>query len=337
MRWLIFIILLYLSLLTAAQAQTIIYADDFEGTVSGWSVNTTQFDSDTTRFLGRFDNSPNATQQSFTVPPSTDRVEITFDFYRFDSWDNTAQWGFDRFEIDINGTEIFSLPFAASQDARSGTTGSVQWSHVPLGPTSEFAFGTGEFWFDQKHRFTIIVTTPGTILDLTLRTDLNQGGNDESGGFDNMLIEAFPKPANILITKDVDTVTTPGLEAYNLPGSDVLYTFALTSTGGALDSDSIILTDVVPSDLSVFTGDFDGSGNPFIFEDNSMPPSELNCCSAGQYEFSNTTSGAPVFGYVPSTPYDPAVTYLRILPSGTLRDATNDPVNLEFKFRARIK
>jgi len=49
-----------------AHAQTIIYQDDFEGTVTGWSNNTTDFDPDVTRFLGRFANNPTSTTQLFT-------------------------------------------------------------------------------------------------------------------------------------------------------------------------------------------------------------------------------------------------------------------------------
>lgn len=159
-----------------ANAQsTVVYQDDFEGPVTGWSINNTDFDPDMTRFLGRFDNSPKSTTRTFTLPASTDYVDIEFDFYRFDSWDDTAQYGFDRFEIDINGTEIFSLPFPNPQGARSGTTGNVSWSHSPLGPTTELAFGTGQWWFDQLHRVNITVNNPGPTLQLTLRADLNQG------------------------------------------------------------------------------------------------------------------------------------------------------------------
>jgi len=77
---------------TSAQAQSsVIYSDDFEGTVSGWSINNTDFDADLTRFLGRFDINPTTTSRSFAIPAGANRVEIEFDFYRIDSWDNTAR------------------------------------------------------------------------------------------------------------------------------------------------------------------------------------------------------------------------------------------------------
>ncbi|MEO0574683.1 MAG: hypothetical protein AAF004_04405 [Pseudomonadota bacterium] len=316
---------------SAAAQSVVVYQDDFEGAVTGWSVNNTDFDPDVTRFLGRFDNNPNSTSRTFNIPASSDRVEIVFDFYRFDSWDDTARWGFDRFEIDIDGIEIFSLPFPNPQATRSGTTGNVDWSHSPLTPRQELAFGTGRFWFDQLHRVEIVVNNPGSTLQLTLRTDVNQGGNDESGGFDNMTVTAFPTLPVVSFAK---TVATP---SYSLPGSDVDYTLTMTNTGGETDVNSVFLLDEIPEQLILFTGDVDGSGNPVEFIDNSALPSGLTCCTAANIEYSNTVGAAPIFGYTPVAPYDAAITFLRITPSGVVRDGQTSPVDVSFRFRARIR
>jgi len=171
-----------------ASAQTVIYQDDFEGTVSGWTNNQTDFDPDVTRFLGRFDNNPTSTSRTFTVPANTDELVIEFDLYRFDSWDNNQQFGFDRFEIDIDGSQIFSVPFPNPQAARSGSSGNVDWEHSPITGRVELAFNSGQFWFDQLHRYRIVVNNPGPTVALTLRADLTQGGNDESAGYDNFLV-----------------------------------------------------------------------------------------------------------------------------------------------------
>lgn len=188
----------WLFLATQAFAQTtVVYQDDFEGTVSGWSDNSTDFAPAVTRFLGRFSAGQTSTSRSFTVPANSDELIIEFDLYRFDSWDNFAQFGFDRFEVVINGTEIFSLPFPNPQAARSGSTGNITWSHSPLTGTEELGFVTGQFWFDQLHRFEIIVDNPGATVDLTLTADLSQGENDESGGFDNFLVTAVVAGNNI--------------------------------------------------------------------------------------------------------------------------------------------
>jgi len=332
-------ICLFISLTAApyiACAQTtILYQDDFEAGISGWSDNSTTNNANTTQFLGRFDNSPSSTSRSFTVPAGSTQVEIEFDFYRFDSWDNNSTWGFDRFEIEIDGNQLFSLPFNTDQSARSGVTGNVTWSHTPLGPASDIAFNSGRPWYqDQFHRVTLTVETPGSTVTLLLRTALNQGGNDESGGYDNFTVTATTPVPDIEIVKTVDLATTGD---YNLPGNDVQYTFTLTSNGAAIDANSIVLVDNLPAEVSLFTGDLDGAGQPVEYIDNSTPASGLTCCTAANIEYSISPSAPPVFGHSPSTPYDPNITYIRITPSGGIRDATSDTVEVELKIQAKIK
>lgn len=320
---------------TWAQA-TVIYTDDFEGAVTGWSNNSTDFDADVTTFLGRFDNNPTTTSRTFAIPAGSDSVEIEFDFYRFDSWDNNATWGFDRWQIEVDGTQLFSLPFDTNQAARNGVTGNVTWSITPIAPASHLAFNmSNRPWYqDQLHRVTLTIDAPSTSLTLLLRTALNQGGNDESGGYDNFTVTAFSPEPDIDITKTVEMAVAG---EYNLPGNDVRYEFSLTSNGAAIDAGSIVLMDKLPPEVSLFTGDLNGSGQPVDFTDSSTPASGLSCCTAANIEFSDTTSGAPVFGYIPATPYDPDVTYIRITPTGGIRDAATDPVDLEFGIQARIE
>jgi uncharacterized repeat protein (TIGR01451 family) len=314
-------------------AQTVVYTNDFETLpVTGWSVNNTDFDNDYTRFLGRFDNSPTETSRTFTLPAGTSRVEVEFDFYRFDSWDNTAQWGFDRLQVDVDGTQIFSLPFSTEQVARSGANGTVDWAHTPLAAATNNAFNlTDRPWYqDQPHRVNLTVNAPGTTLDLTLRTFLNQGGNDESGGFDNVTITAFVDPV-------VDAVKTVAIEdamaapSFAIPGNNAVYTISMTNSGGAMDADSLTIIDSLPEEVILDTS------APILFVDNSTPPSGLSCCTAANVDYSDTVSGPPVFGYVPTSAFDDAVTHVRISPSGTLRDSTVDPTTVSFSFPTRIR
>jgi len=188
----IFSLTVWMTLLWAgfAHGQTVIYQDDFEGAVSGWSDNSTDFAPAVTNFLGRFASGQTTTSRTFTVPPNTDELVIEFDLYRFDSWDNQAEFGFDRFEVEIDGTQIFSLPFPNPQASRSGTAGNVEWSHTPLTGREELGFNSGQFWFDQLHRFEIIVDNPGASVSLTLRAALSQIEPDESAGYDNFLVTA---------------------------------------------------------------------------------------------------------------------------------------------------
>ncbi len=194
-------IVLWVSLLTASAAYsqtTVIYQDDFEGTISGWSDNSDDFAPAVTRFLGRFANGQTTTSRTFTVPPNSDELRIAFDLYRFDSWDNNTEFGFDRFEVDIDGVQLFSLPFPAPQAARSGASGNIAWSHTPLTGREELGFSSGQFWFDQLHRFEIVISNPGTSVGLALRADVTQPEFDESAGYDNFLVTAGPPTNDIL-------------------------------------------------------------------------------------------------------------------------------------------
>ena len=195
-----------------AYAQTVIYEDDFEGGVSGWSSNTTTDASMIgTRILGRFGGGNDVTR-TFTVPAGTTALTIEFDMLRIDSWDFFRSGDReDGFSVLIGGVPIFSeipffqstplprLGFNAGQGPRSGTTGNVDWAHVPVAPTAaQLAAGInqidlgfsnrGTFDSDQIHRFTITVNNPGATVDLTLRADLNQDISDESVAYDNFLV-----------------------------------------------------------------------------------------------------------------------------------------------------
>lgn len=310
-----------------AHAQTVVYEDDFETTpITGWSSALSFFDADYTRFHGRFDNSPSQTARTFSIPTGTDRVEIEFDFYRIDSWDNNATWGFDRLEIEVGGTQIFSLPFLTDQSARNGVTGNVTWSIVPQGPPiNNIGNSSAQPWYsDQTHRISLVVDGPGATLPLVLRTALNQGGNDESGGFDNISVIAFVSPV-ITAAKSVQTAS------FFLPGDAANYTISANNVGGAVAENSIVLIDSLPPEVI-----FDGSV-PVSFADDVSLASGLSCCTAAQVSYSDTASGTPVFGYTPTGPLDPAVRHIRIAPSGAMRSGVSDPVDLAFTFATVIE
>ena len=144
---------------------------------------------------------------------------------------------FDRFELEINGTEIFSLAFPNPQAARSGSAGNVDWSHSPLTDRQELAFNnSGEFWFDQLHRFEVTVNNPAASVTLTLRAALSQFVPDESAGYDNFLVTAGPP------TNDILAVT----ETFAAVDGD-----SGGTTPSVLSSDTINGTILNPSDVTI--------------------------------------------------------------------------------------
>jgi hypothetical protein len=313
-----------------ANAQ-VLYLDDFEAGASGWSDNKTETDPDTTRFLGRFAVSNKETYRTFTVPPRTDKVTITFDFIRMDSWDDTAQYGFDRFEVEIDDVEIFSAPpFVPSL---SGATGNVTWSLTDVGPYVDFVGNAN--WPDRIVRVSIVVDNPGPTLKLKLRADLTQGVDDESAGYDNFRVEAVPLQPNVTLNKvRLNAGTGSG---FDIPGEEVIYRLDLRSSGVELDASTLNLVDLLPPNIELFTGDFDGAGNPVQFTDLSGTPAGITCCAGGGVSFSRDAGANPPFNYTPNGTYDGNVTGFRIVPNGGFRRGKNNPIHVRFEVKARIK
>ena len=274
MKSFFFIISLWLLLIwtSSAHAQsTVIYQDYFEGAVSGWSDNSTDFAPAVTTFLGRFADGQTSTSRTFTMPANTDELGIEFDLYRLDSWDDTAQHGFDRFEVEIDGTEIFSLPFPNPQAARSGTTGNVSWSHTPLTGTEELGFNSGQYWFDQLHRFVITVNNPGGTVSLTLRADLTQTAPDESAGYDNFLVTAQGPNNNISAVAETfaaingdsggttpSVLTSDTINSVILNPNDVTITTATSSSANvALNQSTGLITVAQNTAAGTYTVDYE--------------------------------------------------------------------------------
>ncbi|MGB7405601.1 MAG: hypothetical protein WA906_07930, partial [Pacificimonas sp.] len=101
----------------------------------------------------------------------------------------------------------------------------------------------------------------------------------------------------------------------------------VANTGGTdTASNSVSLTDLLPQQIQMFTGDVDGIGSgPVGFVDNGTG---LTCC-AGQVSLG---TGSPVaFGASGNGSYDDSITGVRINPDGTL------PAYTEFSVIFRVK
>jgi hypothetical protein len=330
------LILITIALLPRAAFAQVLYSDDFQNGVSGWSDNSNETEPDFTRYLGRFHVGRKETERVFTIPPGTDDVVIAFDLYRFDSWDNTAQWGFDRFKVEIDTVEILSAQLTNYPPSQTGTTGTVDWSIATVGAATNLAWGG---FADQKFRVTITARNPGGTLRVKLRTDTNELLDNESAGFDNFEVRAIPFPPNVTLVKS-SRLASPNAGAggdFFVPGKEIIYQIDLYSTGGALDPASVIIRDILPPHLELFTGNFNGSGSAVTFTDLSTPASGITCCTTSNISFSNTTGPNLPFGYGGNGGFDPAATGFRVIPSGTVRQGVTSPVHLRFEVKARIK
>ncbi len=177
-----FILCFWLLAAQVASAQTVIYQDDFESGISGWSQNDSDYDNDVTNFLGRFANTSAPTSRTFAVPAGSTQVDIEFDLYRFDSWDTHLS---DNFELNINGT---NFTFLFGSPTGSGSSGNVSWSYTRTRGPKHFAFAnytTDPWWREQLFNFQITVSNLGANLALTLTGNFDQPESDESIGYEN--------------------------------------------------------------------------------------------------------------------------------------------------------
>ena len=124
-----------------------------------------------------------------------------------------------------------------------------------------------------------------------------------------------------------------------IPGAFVDYTIAAANpAGGAIDGNTVIITDKIPVQTELFVGNVGASG-PVAFTDG-LPSSGLTytfgtlASGADDVEFS--ADGGATWAYAPTANangVDPAVTDIRIRPKGSFNSATS----FQLRFRVRVK
>lgn len=131
---------------------------------------------------------------------------------------------------------------------------------------------------------------------------------------------------DLLVTKSVQTVSDPvngGSNPKAIPGAVMLYTINVSNQGpGAVDSNTMIVSDAVPagSDLFVDTA----GGDPVVFSDGPVA-SGLSYDYAADVTYSNQPGGGAPFNYLPTPDaqgFDPAVTGYRVNPTGPVNAAS---------------
>lgn len=134
----------------------------------------------------------------------------------------------------------------------------------------------------------------------------------------------------ITVTKTSTPYLTTGTNRFAIPGADVIYTFAVANTGGSpVDAATVVLTDILPANVTFYGGDVDDSGpatGPFEFTAGS---SGLTLPTSG-IAYSN--NGGTSYAYQATTTYDANVRAIRLTPSGSF--AANSSFTI--RFRARV-
>ena len=143
------------------------------------------------------------------------------------------------------------------------------------------------------------------------------------------------------VAKNVTTISDPvnlTLNPKAIPGAIVQYDIVTTNTGiGTVDADSLVITDPIPTNISLRVVDFDaGTSGPVRFTDGS-PSSGLTytftsfASTTDDVEFSD--DGGLTYTYVPvpdASGLDTNVTHIRIVPKGSLQGVDAN-FTVEFK------
>ncbi len=126
------------------------------------------------KFLGRLERHK-VISKTFDVPGDLETVQIEFDFYEIDSWDN------EYFTVYINNEEVSSEPFHQNNSEENYANSIVLSDPENLGFSS---------YKDQKHRYSFEAPVVNGQVTLGFSAALSSSTSDESWGIDNVKISA---------------------------------------------------------------------------------------------------------------------------------------------------
>jgi len=154
---------------------------------------------------------------------------------------------------------------------------------------------------------------------------------------------------DIVMLKTVQTYSDPingSINPKSIPGASMLYTIQVSNQGpGAADTNSVIATDQMPDNTSLYVGDIDSAGSGPVYFIDGPTSSGLNFSFSGlnsptdDVAFSN--DGGVSFNYIPSPDpdgYDSNITNIMINPKGVFSGAIGGNIpSFSLMFRARIR
>ena len=202
---------------------------------------------------------------------------------------------------------------------------------------------------DLELEATVDIGTGGTTITNTASVDfLSQV--DPNGANDSASVDIIPGGFPGLVVTKVATVLD---DPYNgtanpkaIPGSTIRYQIETTNSGnGAVDSDTLIVTDAIPAGAALRVTDYDGStSGPVLFVDGGTTSgliySYVSLGDANDDVMFSNDSGA-TFTYTPvplGNGTDPAVTHIRVNPKGTLAgDSGSGSPSFEIYFKSILQ
>jgi uncharacterized repeat protein (TIGR01451 family) len=216
----------------------------------------------------------------------------------------------------------------------AGSTMTIGATTTPYALTQSQATGTATSGNnDDAGTLTASFAQPVTVVELRYG-NFPYSGSDNNGtgqqAYGIQRIGFCPMPQLTAVKSSTPYVTAATDPArFNIPGADVVYAITLANTGGSdAELNGVVMTDVLPANMTYYNGDFDGAGpvaGPFDIAFGGG-----TAVSTGVVEFSN--NGGASYGYTPGAGYDAAVDAIRMSATGTVPPGGTATV----RFRARI-
>ena len=182
------------------------------------------------------------------------------------------------------------------------------------------------------------ITLPAQAIRYVRIVQQAGGVRVDGAGFAERCIIASPSAPNIQISK-ASALSDP--LGYALPDAEVIYTILVQNTGsGSPDTDSMLVIDSLPAELTFYNGDFDDAGSltdDSVYWTNSG--SGLNFDFDRDVRFSSASVVPSSFAqcsYDPLPGYDPLVRHICVNPKGVMQGNAGTSA-WGVSFRARIK
>jgi len=259
--------------------------------------------------------------------------------------DNTATFYSDEIIMDLTGdasilvpegeTIEVSLTSAWSTLARAEVLMSADGvTYTSLGTTGDGGSVYGA-WSANIMRYDDFVVPSGGARYLQVAHE-NDGVRADGVIYTT---QCQPTPTTLTASKTIANYDPNNSGLYSIPGNDVIYTINVASSGSQNIADgSMLLIDILPSELSFFNGDVDGptgpETDPVSFTDNSSGLTFTYATDVGYSQSSTTPVDFSECNYAPiANSYDPATNFICFNPKGSMLPNSDWSVS----FRMQIK
>lgn len=144
--------------------------------------------------------------------------------------------------------------------------------------------------------------------------------------------------SSVVVNDPINGTTNPKA----IPGATIDYTIGYSNADpGTADANTLIISDLIPANVSMFVGDLGVAGSGPVAFTNGAPGCGVSynfvslSSTTDSLEFSD--NGGATWVYVPSGPYDAAINGVRISLLGSLAGTSGTSTACTLRFRALVK